>query len=96
MNTRNDQLWFLLALSLALCLGIGCSGEASKSRHLERANQFFKAEQFDKALIEYLNVLRAEPTNSLALRNLGLISYNQGDFRKAFEAMRESVVAPQC
>ena len=50
------------ALTAALVVvAIGCSAEAKKSRLLSRADRYFDSGDYDKAKIEYLNVLRADP-----------------------------------
>jgi tetratricopeptide (TPR) repeat protein len=84
--------WVLIAL-LGLLLGAtGCSKQAKAGRHLNRANSFFAADQYDKAEIEYLNVLKIVRTNAVALRNLGEIYYADEQFMRAaalFKAARE-------
>jgi tetratricopeptide (TPR) repeat protein len=80
-NVRN-----LLMLALAVLLlvgGAGCSAKAKKAYHLSRANRFYDASQFDRAEVEYLNVLRYDSTNALAFGRLGLIYYEQGRMQRA-------------
>ena len=57
---------------------IGCTAEAKKSRLLSRADRYFDSGDYDKAKIEYLNVLRADPQNATAIQRLGTIWYEQG------------------
>ena len=59
-------------------LPIGCSSERKKTGFLKRANRYFESGEFDKAKIEYLNVLKADPRNATAIRQLGVIWYEQG------------------
>ena len=61
-----------------MVVAIGCSAEAKKSRLLERADRYFESGEYDKAKIEYLNVLRADPQNATAIRRLGTIWFEQG------------------
>lgn len=82
MNRRSSLLVLLAVVCIALG-GAGCSKEAKKSRHLERADRYFKAEDYEKAEIEYINALRLEPANLLATERLGLIAYQQGNAPKA-------------
>src|SRR5713226_2867664 len=63
----------LVAVTLA-----GCSGGAKKTRVLERADRFFKAGEYDKAKIEYLNLLRLDNQNVTALQQLGFIWFEEG------------------
>jgi tetratricopeptide (TPR) repeat protein len=45
---------------------------------LERADRYFKASDYDKARIEYLNVLRLDGTNRIAIRQVGIIWLEEG------------------
>ena len=67
-----------LAAMLVMVVAIGCSAEAKKSRLLDRANSYFESGEYDKAKIEYLNVLRADPRNAMAIGRLGTIWFEQG------------------
>ena len=55
-----------------------CSPAAKKARALERANRYFKAGDYDKAKIEYMNVLRADHQNAIAFQQLGAIWFEEG------------------
>ena len=87
-----------LMLSVALLLvigGAGCSAKAKKAYHLSRANRFYDAGQFDRAEIEYMNVLRNDPVNSQAYGQLGVIYYEQGRVqRAAFFLAKGSELSP--
>src|SRR5260370_35235039 len=65
----------LLLITVTL---VGCSAGAKKARILEQADNYFKAGDYDKAKIEYLNVLRLENQNITALQQLGLIWFEEG------------------
>ena len=67
-----------MAVNLAVVAAIGCSAESKKSRLLTRANSYFDSDEYDKAKIEYLNVLRSDPQNATAIQRLGTIWYEQG------------------
>ena len=67
-----------LAAILVACVAIGCSSEGKKSGFLKRGDRYFESGEYDKAKIEYLNVLRADPRNATAIRRLGTIWYEQG------------------
>ena len=68
----------VLAMILVAGIAIGCSSERKKTGFLKRANRFFESGEFDKAKIEYLNVLKADPRNATAIHQLGVIWYEQG------------------
>src|SRR5690348_14613837 len=62
----------------------GCSGHNAKSAyHERRADNFFKSGDFEKAEIEYMNVLRADSQNAHAIGQLGIIYYEQGRMQRA-------------
>ena len=67
-----------LAAILVAGFAIGCSSEAKKSGFLKRADRYFESGEYDKAKIEYLNLLRADPQNATAIRQLGTIWFEQG------------------
>ena len=70
-----------VALFTAMVVSVllaGCSADAKKARHLERADGYFKSGDYEKAKIEYLNVLRLEPMNPRAIRQTGFMLHEQG------------------
>ena len=79
-----------IALALVACIALGCSKESRKARHLERANRFFQAGEIDKAEIEYGNVLLLDENHKVAVRQLGLIYFDQGKPAKAYPLLRQA------
>jgi tetratricopeptide (TPR) repeat protein len=77
MQTLKRILPRALAAILVVGFAIGCS-ESKKSGFLKRADRYFDSGDYDKAKIEYLNVLRADPQNARAIQRLGTIWYEQG------------------
>jgi len=74
----------------------GCSGESRKERHLEQANRYFDAGEYEKAKIEYLNVLRQDFNDPIAESQLGLIWFEQGAPLRAYAYLsRSRELAPQ-
>src|SRR5215468_9460879 len=82
---RHLRVWaMLLAVGLLAVASCSRSPEAQKARYLERGDKYAAREQYREAILEYRNVLRLEPANVRATRQLGLM-YNQlGDFAQAF------------
>ena len=74
--------WLIALLLLGVVIA-GCSRASRTAARLEKANQHYAAGDYDKAEIEYMNVLRADRTNQVAFRNLGLIMFEQADFPRA-------------
>lgn len=77
----------LNSLLLLVCVGLfslwGCSRGPQTARYLQRGEAQFKLGDYDRAEIEYLNVLQLEPTNYVALRQLGLMAYEQNRLSRA-------------
>jgi tetratricopeptide (TPR) repeat protein len=94
-NTPGDcrrRSWLLLILLLGVSCGLcGCSRAAKKNRHLTRGQDFFKAHKYDQAEIEFLNALRLERTNAVAMRQLALVYCEQGRIPRAYVALKEAV-----
>ena len=90
MNKYRCLLMSIVALLAAVGMS-GCSRDAKKNRHLERANRYYQAEQYEKAEIEYLNVLRLDPQNPVAGAQLGMLCYEQGRLSAAYSMLRKAV-----
>jgi tetratricopeptide (TPR) repeat protein len=76
-------LLLFVAAALLVAAGAGCSAKVKKSYYLQQADRAFDAGQFDKAEIDYLNVLHADPRNPVAMGRLGEIYFQEGRFQKA-------------
>lgn len=75
----------LLFVGCALvALLAGCSREAREARYLREANSFYAAGDYDRAEIQYLNALRLNGSNGVALDSLGKMAFDQGNFSRAF------------
>jgi tetratricopeptide (TPR) repeat protein len=75
---------------LLAALFTGCSAEARKARHLELGDRYFKAGEYEKAKIEYLNVLRVDFNNAKAESQLGIIWFEQGAPLRAYPYLWKS------
>jgi tetratricopeptide (TPR) repeat protein len=64
-------LFRILSLTLAVLLVTACSKEAKKERLVGEAGDYFKAGNYDKAKLTYLNVIRLDPQNALAFERVG-------------------------
>jgi putative PEP-CTERM system TPR-repeat lipoprotein len=80
---------FFLVIGLLSFSGVGCSKSAKKERHLERANKYFQAGEFDKAEIEYLSVLQLSGPDPVALQQLGRIYFDRGDLARTLASYGE-------
>src|ERR1051325_8762651 len=61
----------IVTVALTVVLVAGCSKEGKKARLLSDADTYFKAGNYDKAKVSYLNVLRLDPQNILAIERTG-------------------------
>lgn len=80
----------LVTSCLAGFLGAGCSKESKTAGHLQRAEARFEAGDYDRAEIEYLNVLRLDRTNQVALRQLGIMAFEQGRLIRAYALLNDA------
>ena len=61
----------IVTIALAVVLVTGCSKHAKEARLLHDADTYFKAGNYDKAKVSYLNVLRLDPQNAIAFERIG-------------------------
>ena len=91
IGTMGSRHW---RLTLALCLALAnaaCSkDEPTKEQRLSRADAAFAAGQSDKAEKEYRDVLRVAPDDPTALRQLGILYFDQGQIRQAYALLKRS------
>ena len=84
----SKALFKIVSLTLAVTFIVACSKEAKKTRFLAEADSYFKTGDYDKAKVEYLNVLRLDNQNTTAFRQIGVIWFEQGaplrDHRSVF------------
>jgi tetratricopeptide (TPR) repeat protein len=91
-TATTPRFWRLvLALSLvALATGACAKGEENKEQRLSRAQDYLAAEQYDKAEKEYRDILQLAPDDPVAMRQLGIIYYDQGQVRQAYSLLKQS------
>src|SRR5947209_125397 len=63
---------------LAATLIAGCTKESKKARLLGEANGYFKAGDYDKVKLSYLNALQLDPQNALAFERIGAMWQDDG------------------
>src|SRR5437868_14786164 len=71
-------LFRIVTLILAILLVTACSKEARKARLLGEADNYFKAGNYDKAKLAYLNALRLDSQNALAFERIGAMWQDDG------------------
>ena len=78
---------FLVAMIVAI---VGCSKDAKIARYRERANKHYAAGQYSEAEVEYMNLLRAFPSDKVAIRQLGFIFFEEGRLIHAFQFLSKA------
>jgi tetratricopeptide (TPR) repeat protein len=71
-------LFRIVSLALAATFIIACSKEAKKTSFVAEGDNYFKAGDYDKAKVSYLNVVRLDPQNALAFERIGAMWQEQG------------------
>ena len=60
-----------LVLAVIAATIVSCTPAAKKARYAKRGEDYFKAGEYDKAKIEYLNVLRVDQRDANAYGRIG-------------------------
>jgi tetratricopeptide (TPR) repeat protein len=82
-------LFFIaVTFSALIIVDTGCTAKAKRAYHLRQANHYFDAAEYDKAELEYRNVLRGEK-NVQAISRLGISYYEQGLYIVAIPFLSE-------
>jgi tetratricopeptide (TPR) repeat protein len=79
-----------LILVATIALLAGCSKEAKIARYRERANKDFAAGDYAKAEVEYTSLLRANSRDTVAIRQLGFVFYEQGRLPQAMQFLKKA------
>lgn len=85
--TRPIAAGVLMAAVLTACGG----AEERKAEHLARGLQYFEAQNFDKAKVEFKNVLQIDPKTASPYFYLGRIEEDQKNWRQAFAYYQKAV-----
>ena len=92
----SKTLFRIVSLALAATFIIACSKEAKKTRFLAEADSYFKASNYDKAKVSYLNVVRLDPQNALAFERIGTMWLEDGSpLRAAAFLAKANELAPK-
>ena len=68
-------------------LTAGCSSESKKTRCTSRADAYFETGDYERATIEYINVLRIDNKDGHAFRQLAQSYWERSMYREAFPAL---------
>src|SRR5438552_3768708 len=67
-----------VATGAVVILLSGCTAGSRKAHYAENAGKFFKAGEYDKAKIEYLNVIKIDQANANAYARIGAMWVEEG------------------
>ena len=85
MAQKKTRAILYTALLTGAVVLAGCGGgEERQVKYLEKAKEYYNAENMEKARIEVKNVLQINPNNAEARYYLALISEKDKDFRAAY------------
>ncbi|HUA67817.1 MAG TPA: tetratricopeptide repeat protein [Candidatus Saccharimonadales bacterium] len=90
MHKTTNWILTLTAATLFVLIGAGCTAKMRANYHLQRADRYFDAGQYEQAEIEYKNVLHDTPKNVQAWGRLGIIYFNQGRSLEAFPILSKA------
>src|SRR5437868_14968511 len=68
----------IVAAGTIVILLSGCTAASRKARLAEKAEKFFKAGEYDKAKIEYLNVIKIDQGDANAYARIGAMWVDEG------------------
>jgi len=89
------QAWLIAmmtALWMLACVLNGCGGaEERKAEHLERGKKYFAEHNYDKAKVEFKNVLQIDPKTAQPYFYLGQIEEDKQNWREAFALYQKAV-----
>jgi tetratricopeptide (TPR) repeat protein len=92
----SKTLFRIVSLTVAAAAIVACSKEAKKTRFLAEADSYFKAGDYDKAKVSYLNVVRLDSQNALAFERIGAMWLDQGaPFRATAFLAKAAELAPK-
>jgi putative PEP-CTERM system TPR-repeat lipoprotein len=81
----------LLVFASTALIGGGCTKHARMERLLARANRDFDAGAYDKAELEYTGSRRFAPFNPVAIRQLGILYFDEGRLTHAYAFLKKAV-----
>jgi tetratricopeptide (TPR) repeat protein len=87
MRKLTHSIPTLAAVLLLAFTGAGCTAKVKAGYHERRADRYFNAGQYERAIIEYENVLKNAPQNAQAWGRLGIIFFDEGRAAEAAQVL---------
>lgn len=80
-----------LPAALVLLLAAGCTSASKYEKALERGNLYYEKREFAKAILEYRNAMKINPSGAEGAYRLALAMGDAGDVRTAIGLLRKAV-----
>ena len=80
-----------LVLAVIAATIVSCTPAAKKARYAKRGEEYFKAGEYDKAKIEYLNVLKVDQGDANAYGRIGAMWLDEGSPLRAAAFLLKAV-----
>jgi len=75
----------LLVIAVILAgAAAGCSKQGKIARYMNEAEKFYAAGDYDKAEVQYINVLRLDRSNGMAFSRMGSMYFDDSRLSRAF------------
>ena len=85
MFVFNKKLGLSVVFLLIVAILAGCGGaEERKAKYLERGKAYFEEQNYEKAAVEFKNVLQIDPKTAAPYYYLGRIAEQDQEWRQAF------------
>lgn len=65
----------------------GCTKRAKVTRHMQRADHYYADGDYDKAEVEYINVMRLDPNSARAIGRIGVMYLEEGRVEHALRPL---------
>ncbi len=92
MRAFNGLLQKLLIIAITIGLLSACGGkEERKAKYLEKGKSYLAEKNYDKAKVEFKNVLQIDPKDASGHLLLGQVQEKQQNWAKAFASYKKAV-----
>ncbi len=84
MKSLYSTLSCFAAAVLVALTGAGCTAKMKQAQFIRSGENYFAAGKYDEAKLEYMNLLRLDPQNAVAIERLGAMWFEGGAPLRAF------------
>ncbi len=91
MFLKHKELYLAAVVVLLTSMALSCSGRGDADDSYNRGNAYAGKGEYDKAIAEYTEAIRLDPTLAQAYYNRGFAYLNKGDYDKAIAEFTEAI-----